>query len=250
MTDHRFLYAQLKETIINKINKGELAPGDQLPSLREMIKEFKMSQMTVFRALRELINDGVLYTVPGAGVYVAEKKDQFELDVLNSFTVSAHVQGKIPGSRILEEKIILAEGALANRMMIPQGSQVISLLRLRLLNGKPISLSRSWLPSSLFSNFLDYDLTDQSLFRFLYDHYKVAVVHGMQTISARIATPYEMEQLELDPPGVVITQDATQFDSEDRVIEYSESTTDPQRYPFYQSSYAKGYRQNPGKSSL
>ncbi len=242
MANRRPLYDQLKEAIIEKINEGTLLPGDQLPSYKKLCDEYSASHMTTFRAVRELINQGFLYTIPGSGIYVAEKRSSIELNVLNSFTNSIRSQGKTPGSRIIEVSIIPATGALSNQMLVPQESELIHLLRVRTTDGKPVSLGHSWLPYSLFPDFLDYDLTDQSLFQFLFNHYGVEIVRGLQTISARLATPFEMEQLKLTPPGIVMTQDATQYDPQDRLIEFSQYAVNPQLHPFYQFTYVDKHR--------
>ena len=56
MSDTLPLYAQLKEIIITDIQAGRLAPGNQLPSQRELCRRHNMSHMTVRRALDELKN--------------------------------------------------------------------------------------------------------------------------------------------------------------------------------------------------
>lgn len=238
MGNRRPLYDQLKESIIEKINNGTLIPSDKLPSYKKLCDEYGVSHMTAFRAVRELINQGFLSTIPGSGIYVAERRSSIELNVLNSFTNLVRSQGKTPGSRIIELSIVPATGALANQMLVPQESDLIHLLRLRLIDNKPVSLGHSWLPYSLFPDFLDHDLTDRSLFQFLYERYGIEIVRGLQTISARLATQFEMEQLKLVPPGIVMTQDATQFDPHDRLIEFSQHAVNPQLHPFYQYTYA------------
>ena len=68
------LYAQLKETLIAAIRGGDLARGDKLPSQRELCERYRMSHMTVRRAISELLNEGVIYAIHGKGLYVAERK--------------------------------------------------------------------------------------------------------------------------------------------------------------------------------
>ncbi|MED4188922.1 GntR family transcriptional regulator, partial [Halalkalibacterium halodurans] len=46
----RPLYKQLKQELIQKIERGELKPGDVLPPERELAKIFNMSRMTVRQA--------------------------------------------------------------------------------------------------------------------------------------------------------------------------------------------------------
>lgn len=64
---------QLKQMIIN----GELKSGDQLPSMRMLAKELRISVITTKRAYEDLERDGFIYTVVGKGSFVADKNMEF-----------------------------------------------------------------------------------------------------------------------------------------------------------------------------
>ncbi len=66
------LYRQLADKITSSIENGELKPGDQIPSQHELIKNYKVSMITVKKALSILIHEGVLFTRLGKGTYVSE----------------------------------------------------------------------------------------------------------------------------------------------------------------------------------
>ncbi|WP_189212360.1 aminotransferase-like domain-containing protein [Actinokineospora fastidiosa] len=50
---------------------GRLAPGDKLPSSRELVREHQVSPVTVARVIAQLAAEGVVITRPGSGTYVA-----------------------------------------------------------------------------------------------------------------------------------------------------------------------------------
>jgi GntR family transcriptional regulator len=62
----------LASRIREQIASGELAPGAKLPSMNEMRREHGVSQMVVRNAMIVLKAEGLVYGVPGVGVYVAE----------------------------------------------------------------------------------------------------------------------------------------------------------------------------------
>jgi DNA-binding LacI/PurR family transcriptional regulator len=66
------LYEQVESDIKNKIQKGELLPGQQIASQNDLAREYEVSLITVKKALFNLVNDGVLYTRVGKGTYVAD----------------------------------------------------------------------------------------------------------------------------------------------------------------------------------
>jgi DNA-binding transcriptional regulator YhcF (GntR family) len=61
---------EMKQVLRAKAMQGELAPGEMLPSLRELASEHGLSHMMVARSLKELVDEGVLYSVPRVGTFV------------------------------------------------------------------------------------------------------------------------------------------------------------------------------------
>lgn len=54
--------------------RGELAPGDRLPSVRELARELAINPNTVSRTYQRLESDGVIVRRQGAGCFVREGK--------------------------------------------------------------------------------------------------------------------------------------------------------------------------------
>ena len=62
----------LKEMLRAKCRAGEMAPGERLPTLRELTALYGLSMPTVADALRELVMEGTLYSVPRVGTFVGQ----------------------------------------------------------------------------------------------------------------------------------------------------------------------------------
>lgn len=62
-------YHQLKEYLCDQMRRGELAPGDQVPSEYTLAKQFKLSRHTVRKALGDLENEGLVYREQGRGTF-------------------------------------------------------------------------------------------------------------------------------------------------------------------------------------
>ena len=71
------IYEQIAMQIKNMIIRGELSPGDLLPSMRFLAKELRISVITTKRAYSELERDGFIETVTGKGSFVANKNIAF-----------------------------------------------------------------------------------------------------------------------------------------------------------------------------
>ncbi|MGY4706656.1 extracellular solute-binding protein [Candidatus Bipolaricaulota sp. J31] len=64
------LYLQIKEILKERIERGEYAPGERLPTEMELCEMFGVSRITVRQALNELAKEGLLYRQRGSGTYV------------------------------------------------------------------------------------------------------------------------------------------------------------------------------------
>ena len=71
------IYEQITTQIKQMIISGELAAGDQLPSMRMLAKELRISVITTKRAYEDLERDGFIYTVMGKGSFIADKNIEF-----------------------------------------------------------------------------------------------------------------------------------------------------------------------------
>lgn len=63
-------YQQTVELLLHKISKGELSIGDKLASIRQMAKNYKISEPTVVKVINELKNLGVIDTKDKSGSFV------------------------------------------------------------------------------------------------------------------------------------------------------------------------------------
>ena len=71
--DPRPLYLQVMEQIKRRVAVGDLAPGAELPSIRELAAGLQVSVITIKRAYLELERDGVIATRQGKGSVVADR---------------------------------------------------------------------------------------------------------------------------------------------------------------------------------
>jgi GntR family transcriptional regulator len=70
--DPRPMYLQIKEQIRHRVAVGDWPPGHEIPSIRQLAIEIRVSVITVKRAYLELELEGVIVTQHGKGSFVAE----------------------------------------------------------------------------------------------------------------------------------------------------------------------------------
>ena len=70
--DERPIYGQIADRVKFAVAGGVLRPGDLVPSVRELSKQLVVNPNTVARAYRDLQTEGLLESVRGMGLQVAE----------------------------------------------------------------------------------------------------------------------------------------------------------------------------------
>lgn len=74
------IYEQIIDQIKTMIRKGDLKQNDQLPSVRALSKELKISVLTVKKAYDELEREGFTVTVHGRGSYVTAANTELMME--------------------------------------------------------------------------------------------------------------------------------------------------------------------------
>ena len=81
-------YEQVAERLAADIRSGALAPGERLPSERELARTLEVSRASVREAIGALQLQGVVETRPGAGTFVAARPPATEPSVISSASAS------------------------------------------------------------------------------------------------------------------------------------------------------------------
>ncbi|MEU8437658.1 winged helix-turn-helix domain-containing protein, partial [Streptomyces sp. NPDC029216] len=63
-------YSQITAELRRRIETGELAPGDRVPSTREITRQWDVAMATASKVLSELRREGLVSAVPGVGTVV------------------------------------------------------------------------------------------------------------------------------------------------------------------------------------
>ena len=84
-------YAQVAEALRTAIRSGLYAPGDRLPSVKNLAVEHGVAQMTVHRALRTIRDEGYVDTLHGRGTFVRSELPEGGPRVANYEAVSQRI---------------------------------------------------------------------------------------------------------------------------------------------------------------
>jgi GntR family transcriptional regulator len=95
------IYIQLEEQIRAHIAAGQLRPGDQLPTIRELATDLRVNYNTIARVYVDLDRDGIISTQRGRGTFVAGVPDRDELAQMRREKLRAIVDAALEEARRL-----------------------------------------------------------------------------------------------------------------------------------------------------
>lgn len=191
------LYYQLTELLLESIRRGDLEPGDMLPTEQQLQEQHDLSRTTVRQALRELELEGLVTRYRGRGTFVTEPKVTHNPRL--SLTDYLQQKGMNPGWRVLDAEWLAAPSEVAERLDIPAESEAYRLRRLRLADGDPIGYHVAFV-SPDFSGAIDEQALDQGgSLRYLQRGNELAESMADRFLEAVGASDVEAQHLGVEP---------------------------------------------------
>lgn len=227
------LYEQIKHYILARIKSGEYAPHARLPSERKLSEHFEVSRLTVSKAVKQLVHEGLLYTQIGKGTYVGTTPIQQQIDTLTSFTEEMQTRGQTTSSRVLSATVKPASSGIAEILNIPVGTEVIELERIRMVAQRPMAIEQSTIIAQRCPNILNqHDFSHESLYAVLRENYNVLLVSAEQAFEAREATQHEARLLSIQTGAPVLAIHRVTYDDMNCACETVKSVYRGDSYKF------------------
>ena len=160
------LYSQLKELLRGASSMAPI-PHSRMPSEAELGKAFDVSRITVRQALGDLQKEGLIFKIHGKGTFVAKPKAFQNVSTLQGLAESMTQMGYEVLNRLRSFKQVPASALVAERLQVEEGSPVIEIKRVRLINREPVSLELTWLPLAVGEKLEKADLVTRDIFLIL-----------------------------------------------------------------------------------
>jgi GntR family transcriptional regulator len=143
-------YRRIAAQIQDRIERGELRPGDRIPSVREIVRDEGVSVATATRVAAVLRADGYAETIPGIGTVarlpsrVTSGPDRLRLQRATGSGFRAGERVEIIGAALVP-----ASAEVADALGMDPGVPVVERRRRYLDGDGPVALSTSWLAGEL-----------------------------------------------------------------------------------------------------
>jgi GntR family transcriptional regulator len=177
-------YHRIAESLRARIGDGEWAPGAPLPNQRRLARDFGVTLMTLRQALELLERDNLITRRHGLGTFVAAPSIDYEITKLRRFATDLSARGESVSTRVLGARPAVVDHRAGAALGLGPRARLVVLERLRLVDGHPMSLQRSYLPARLGDEILQADFTETTLSQVLEFKLGIVVVRAREAVSA------------------------------------------------------------------
>jgi GntR family transcriptional regulator len=235
------LHVQIRAHILDLIEDGELAPGHQVPTERELADRFGVSLAPVRQAVLDLAKEGYLVRARGKGTFVREQPVLEDIAILTSFTESMRAKGIEPEMRILRQELTPALAEIADGLRTRE-RRLILLERLALVEGIPVALLAAYLSPARFPELLDAPLEGRSLYRTLLEQDGTTMSKAESILEVARCDATRAALLGIAPGTPVLQVDGLTFDQRDEPVEFSRVRYRTDRFRFRLDSFLRSDR--------
>ena len=224
----RSLQARLADDLRKQIQRGDIKPGEKIPSEQELGQLHDVSRTTVRYALRILEQEGLLVARSGIGriVRLVEPmvyRPQAETDPRISSQLDRYMAGQEAKGREPNQAISVAlEPApepVAKRFRIPAGTIVVVRKRLRYLDSEPFNINDTYYLRDLAegTDVMSPDDIPRGSNSVIEDIIGPEV-HAIDDIYVRMPTPEEAHRLELPIGTPVAVHYVTGLTADEKIV--------------------------------
>ena len=177
-------YHRIAESLRDRIHGGRLMPGTRLDNQRALAKSFGVTLMTLRQALQVLEREHLIARRHGLGTFVAAPSIDYDILQLRRFAGDLSAQGEHVTTRLLGGRLARADHRVTDALGLPARARVVQLDRLRLVDGHPMSLQRSFLTARIGDEVLKADLGTTPLRQVLEYKLGITIERARESVSA------------------------------------------------------------------
>ena len=212
------LYHQLMQRLAEDIERGTYPVGSRIPPEHQLEELYKVSRVTVRRALAELTAEGLLERKQGKGTFVSTPRISQDLKSIHSFHDACKQNGFQSGTNVIYVRETDADAADVEELNIRTGDKVLETLRVRLADGVPVVLEKNHF--SMAYSYLENENLAGSLYNILRD-YGVEPRQASHDISMTYASETQAKLLDVEPGAPLMRLHEVVYDQKGRPLHNS-----------------------------
>ncbi|NKB44465.1 MAG: UTRA domain-containing protein, partial [Alphaproteobacteria bacterium] len=222
------LYHQVYLILKEGIRSGTYGAGSALPIEPNLCEEFGVSRITVKRAMRELVADGLVIRQRGKGTFVAEDATAPARDALDDLLQSVQAIGAATDVQHLASDIQTPSTDVAAKLGLELEAKVLRSNQLRLANDEPLAVIIAFVPEAIARQ-LDPKTENLPMLVRL-NMAGVPVARAEQEVTATLADPTIAAPLGLEVGAPLLKLTRLVFDDTGHPVEWLTSFYRGDRY--------------------
>jgi len=184
------IYYQIKQTIRSWIVNKEYAPGEKIPSETQMIEKFKVSRLTIRRAISQLVQEGFLISKRGEGTFVSNNEkliSSFNSELM-CFVDDIFNRKSTLETRSVQIARVMAPKSVREKLALDrEDEEVIQVKRIRFLRDNPYAYAINYLPLAIGEKIAEQDVYERPITQILVQDLGVVFTDAIQTMEASFA---------------------------------------------------------------
>ncbi|HEE9989411.1 TPA: GntR family transcriptional regulator [Citrobacter braakii] len=225
------MYRQIADVLREQVAKGELKPGDALPTESTLQSRFEVSRVTIRQALKLLTEQNIIESIQGSGWYVKEERVNYDIYQLTSFYEKLADRQVETHSEVKVFEVIPAGEMLAEWLQLAAEDKVWHVKRVRFIKQKAVTLEETWMPLALFPD-LTWEVMENSKYHYIEQIKKMVIDRSEQELIPVIPDEDTVEMLGMPQGKPVLEKISRGFLLDGRVFEYSRNTFKSDDYKF------------------
>lgn len=215
------LWVQLKNQIEEAIESGALPENSRLPSEQALCEIFEISRPVIRSALAALASDGRVIKVPRKGMFVAARTPvvDFMRSPLGVFSDLVPKGYKV-SVKTYEFGLQQADEEERRAFGLPEGLDVIRILRVYSANERPLTHTRISLPAYRMPGMEKLDIENRSVFETIREHYGLTVHRADRWLKAAMPPPDVAERMGVDAGEPLIFIESIAYDHDGIPMEF------------------------------
>jgi GntR family transcriptional regulator len=214
------LYQQIKDLLVQGLERGEWKPGELIPSEMELAIRFQVSQGTVRKAVDELAAEHLVVRRQGKGTFVAthhEPRAQYRF--LRVFPDEGEPLPAL--SRLVECRRTRATADIARLLDLRTGDPLVYVRRVLSFDGTPVVLDDIWLPGATFKGLTAERLAEYKgpLYGLFETEFGTRMIRADERIRAVAADPDVAKFLQVAPGAPLLLVERVSYTYGERPVE-------------------------------
>lgn len=196
------LYIQIKQYISKNIASGKWPVGHRINTELELTSQFNVSRMTVNKAIRDLVSEGMLVRKPRAGTFVCAKEEKAESPLLDIRNIAEEVvsRGKHYHNKVIKQLKVVADEVIATRLGVMVNTEVFYSEIIHYSDSLPVQLEVRWVNPIYAPDYLEQDFSLSTPNSYLSENCPLsAIEHTVEAIVPEVMVREALTMTDSEP---------------------------------------------------